>query len=380
MMGRMATTVAGAAAEDQAARVDTHLAVAALRILTGVAGLWALRLLRPWDFAGIGLERDRGVFGVELIDLFPQGSTALHLGTAVMVVALVAVTVGWHARLAAGVSLALGLWLYGMSFGIAGTTHIHHLLLLLAVLAASPCDARLAVRPRAGDGDAAAWAMLLVRLGIGLVYFFPGWAKLQIIGEWPGYLEDHIANHQALYSTAVEWVPPTALVTVMAWGAVAFEVSFVVLVFTRWRRPAVVGAICFHVATGLLMGIWFPLLVMILPALLLPMRLPEREPSLRFLPAGALVAGSILAGLTGTTAAWPAAHYPRFDHRPEGVEVTVAIATTDDGDRYRAGQVLLPHHAPAYWSKLEHTHDVDELDAAVAAKVGEPVTIEWENP
>lgn len=350
--------------ERQAVDVDREGgAFTALRALTGIAGLVALWLVRPWDFTGLGLER-RGVWGTELVDLFPQSWLAVRVGCWALAAALVALVAGWHSRAAAWVALVLGVWLYGMSAGLAGVTHLQHFLLLFAVL---------------GAARHPGWAMVAARIGVGSVYFFPGLAKLRVVADWPDILHAHIAKEQAVHATILDVVPPRPMVVAMALGAVLFELFLGVLLFTRWRRPAVAVALVFHCSTGLLMGIWFPAVVLILPAFLLPMPKPRGEVPLSLVPAGVLIVGMTVTGFAGQNYAWPVASYPKFDHAPGGTEVEEAIATTDDGDRFRVGQVLLPHHDPGYWGKLERTHPDSALDAAVEAKIGEPVTISWES-
>lgn len=381
MMRTMAVTVAGAAVPkaEERTRVDASLALAVLRVLTGAGTLYVFWLMRPWDFADLGLERHRMV-GAWLIDPLPDGHVAMNLGAVTFACVLVAVTVGWHTRIAAWMAFGLGFWMLGTPQGISGSVHVHHILVFLAIVAAGPSDSRLAVRPGRVNVQQANVAMAIGRAVVGMIYLFPGLAKLGVLHSWVyEFLPAHIDNAQSTFSPILPG-PPHALIPVLALGAVAFEVSFLVLVFTRFRVAAVASAICFHLTTGLTMTIWFVGLVIMLPAFLFPMetRPWKATPDRRFTVAGLLLVGTLLAGVTGTASAWPVAHYPKFAHQPEGTELQVLVATTRDGDRYRAGRVLLPRSSEGYWGKIERTQPAVDMDAAVERRLGEPVTLTWE--
>jgi hypothetical protein len=139
-------------------------------------------------------------------------------------------------------------WATGLTIPVLG----------LVVLAASPCDAVLALRPSpaAAEPWEYGWPLRLLQLFVAQPYLFSGWAKLVNAGPaWASaanmrawLLLSNQDDQLAVFTAPGLWIADRpALCLAMGVAALAFDLGFVAAVF--WRRARVVlvpAAVLFH--------------------------------------------------------------------------------------------------------------------------------------
>ncbi|BBZ30202.1 hypothetical protein MMAD_44970 [Mycolicibacterium madagascariense] len=175
--------------------------------------------------------------------------TALLIGWGVLLLAAIALMVGWHARVAALLVFVLlysfdrrGLYLYN-----AGDALI---VIIALVLALSSCGAALSLDQRRRTGSfwsaqtVAPWSVRLLQVQLSLIYVFAAQAKLSdrtwVDGSAMFYAW-HTDGKWAML-TAPDWVSSSAvLVNAISWGAVLIELAIAVLVWNRRCRPWVLA-------------------------------------------------------------------------------------------------------------------------------------------
>lgn len=122
------------------------------------------------------------------------------------------------------------------------------------------------------------WALTVLRLQVGLIYFFAGIAKIN--GDWLLLAEPLRRWLPALASTPVLGffflIPATAWL--MSWMGMLFDVGIVFfLASPRWRHLAYAAVVSFHLLTALLFPIGlFPWLMMFMALLFFPADWPLR--------------------------------------------------------------------------------------------------------
>lgn len=272
---------------------------------------------RPWRFAELPdvLRFPLRVFPVP--DLAPW---VVGAGAAVLLVVSVVAAVG--VRWAMLASVTLGWWVLGVPQMYGKVNHYHHLLWLGLLFAVLPLASALR------------WTWP----GVGLLYLFPGLAKL-------GNADDLVFGDEMLriitrQQQSQSWDPPfhfgVGVGQAMAVGTIVLEVGFVVLAFTRWRRWGALAAAGFHVSVYALTGIQFWSLLMVV----LLLALDRDRGRLDWQPvAVGLLALVALMGVSGRQG-WPFAPYPHF------------AESSDDSLRlevYDGGRVVdwLPHLSSA---------------------------------
>lgn len=334
--------------------------LALFRIVVGV-----LLLTSKDVYAGLAIARWPAALRVPpeglgpLLASLPITPTSVGLAVGAFVVAAVLGTVGLWARPAFAVVSVIGLYSIGVGQMGGAIWHTHHLLWFSALLAASPCADALALsawwRARAGESPPPrhrcyglplrlAWILLM------LIFFFPGLWKLRTSGlGW--IFSDNLRNQmQWKWLQMGGYLPPLRidrwprLCQVLAAAAVAFELSFPLLLLRRWSRPlAVAAALAFHFGTWLFMGIDFSLLwpcyvVFFDWTPVLGRGGGTTAPAVqrRLWPCAligcVLVAGNVAAGFAGQTRGWPFACYPTFQHRVgETMPALRLVALQPDG-------------------------------------------------
>ena len=278
------------------------------------------------------------VLGQLLVDL-PRDELTLRLMAAGLAISCFFGALGFMTRYAMVGVLAFGAYHLGVPQIFGKVDHNHHLLWIALVLAVSPCGDALSVDSwrRAPPAPSVRYGFPLraVWLLLGLVYFFPGFWKVRLVGlEWSSP-----SNMASLMWT--EWVArrgyePIVDIAQQAWmlrlGGVmtmVIEMGFVFLVF--WRRTrflAIAGGFAFHLGVGLTIGIWFTDLLLFYVVLIDWSPAPgalargvggtrtaadDGAPSL--IPAAvviALVSTVFLAGVDRAIDGWPVASYPDF--------------------------------------------------------------------
>jgi vitamin K-dependent gamma-carboxylase-like protein len=271
----------------------------------------------------------------------PINGTLATVAQLIVAFAALCAIAGVRARLCFAVLTVLGFYLFAVAQLAGHVWHDNHLLWFCALLAASPCADVLAVdatRPLATEGRAYAVPLLVVRLLLGAIYFFPGLHKLLTSGlAWA--LSDNLRNQlywkwaehgvvSGLRFDAYPWLLKTGGLFVLA-----FELSFGFLVlFRRTRTAAVVAGLVFHFLSYLVFRLLFASLWLCFVALVdwrpLARRLfpgagrkpadPPGAVSLRQLaPSIAvgvlLLAGALVQGARGQMRSYPFSCYPTFE-------------------------------------------------------------------
>lgn len=185
--------------------------------------------------------------------------------------------VGLFTRTSAFITSCCALYLLGIEELFGKIYHQYqHLVWFALLLAASPSGDALSIdavwtRWRcAARGESTATAsavgyalpLRFVWLLLGVIYFFPGLAKLRAGPEW--ILSDHLTYLMYWYWSKKHFVPwlridhYPVLCHAAALATIVFEISFIVCVFSRRLRPLLVaGGIVFHWMTAKYLGLVF---------------------------------------------------------------------------------------------------------------------------
>ncbi len=266
----------------------------------------------------------------------------------------------------------LGALLLGSAQLVGPTVHNMHLLWFVGLLALSPAgrvaslDAYLARRTsgpfESTSAGAARPALLFARMLLATVYFFPGaWKLLSAGTAWASAERLIPLFHSKWYQ--FNFVPVFRidhyphLLEAGAWGILALELSFPVLIWsTMGRWLALIGGLSFHLVSAQLLGIRFMPLWLCYGVLIDWPRvidwITDAEPSsdraaasestnpsepaksneqpgivrrLSELPAVgwlglAILVGQCVQGVRGQMQSWPVACYPTF-HRPVSASI-----------------------------------------------------------
>jgi hypothetical protein len=297
----------------------------------------------------------------------PIGGVLATTAQVVIAFAALCAIAGMRARLCFAVLAVAGYYLYAIAQLAGHVWHDMHLLWFCALLAASPCADVLAVEarhPLATAGSAYALPLLVVRLLLAAIYFFPGLHKLGTSGlAWA--LSDNL-RHQLYWKWAEHGALPGWRVDRHPWilhagglFVLAFELSFVVLVlFRRTRAAAALAGLLFHLLSQLIFSIPFASLWLCYVALIDPRRVlrllstsahgegdgphegisfhapaPRRaQPGLAAVGA-LLLLGAVVQGARGQTESYPFACYPTFEWIAGSDMPDLLIAVVDDGRR-----------------------------------------------
>jgi hypothetical protein len=184
-----------------------------------------------------------GVFAIWTSD------RALLIGWAVLLVSSVALTIGWHSRLAALTVFVLILsfehrdpWVWN-----SGDVAVRIEALFLAV---SPCGTALSLDQRRSTGkfwsaqQRPQWPVRLFQLQLSLIYLASVQAKLNG-GAWPqGTAVSYALRlHDMLLLPIPHWLSSNALLmNAVTWSTLAVELSVAILVWNRRLRPWVLAA------------------------------------------------------------------------------------------------------------------------------------------
>jgi hypothetical protein len=278
-----------------------------------------------------------------------------YLGAIHWVLRITAVTcsVGLFTRTSLSLLLASSFVLFGAAQLTGTVTHNMQLLWMMALLLAGPHELGLSVdtwlrkrpqlRPLASrEATSTLWG---ARLLIACIYLFPGVAKLRVSGlQWA--FSDNLINQMRLKwfmeGGRVPW-PRIDLWPELVHSAgiavLAFELGFVLLIWSRWgRRVAVAGGLIFHWAMAHFLyvhfvGLWGCYVVFWDG----PPARDQRQPPSRartwwpLLTTIVLAVPTIVQGLRGQTQSWPFACYPDFAHRPAShiTDLAIDVQLTD---------------------------------------------------
>ncbi len=242
---------------------------------------WLLYVIFSTDFLGlVDIPADLRVApsGLEsLLPLIPIDAPWVIMVRRVALLACTMALVGKFTRVSAWLACLCALYLLGLPelFGKIYRQH-QHLVWFAALLAAARSGDALSIdavvsRWRRVDRGASkpprpsvAYALPLrfVWLLIGVIYLFPGLAKLAAGPEW--FLSDNVKYLMYSYWSAKDFVPGfrldhyPLLYQSGALATIVFETTFILCVFSaRLRWVAVVGGVLFHFVTAAYLGLVF---------------------------------------------------------------------------------------------------------------------------
>ena len=213
-----------------------------------------------------------------ILDVLPINETWATIACALLLVFSFTAMIGFFTRTSAWITVITGVYALGIPELFGKVDHYHHLVWFPAILAASRCgdvfsvDAIFGAWRRADHGitdppeasNAYALPLRFVWLLMGIMYFFPGFAKLWICGfDWA--LSENIKFMMYdKWDYPDGWMPffridqYPVLYKLGGLATIVFEVSFLFLIFfPRLRFLAVAGGFAFHTMTELFLRISF---------------------------------------------------------------------------------------------------------------------------
>lgn len=216
--------------------------------------VWTLGLLSDvrqiFDDQGVLPRFTLTSFQWSVFQLWP-GTTALLIGWVLLLLAAIALTVGWHSRPAAVLVFVLlySFWRRGTYVYNSGDAIV---VIIGLVLALSACGAALSLDQRGRTGSfwsaraMAPWPIRLLQVQVTVIYLSSVQAKLSTGRTWADGSAVFYAWHTDGMWAAVpvpEWLSTNAiLVNAVTWTALLTELSIAVLVWNRRCRPWVLAA------------------------------------------------------------------------------------------------------------------------------------------
>ena len=253
--------------------------------------LWTLSLYPDLhDFfgtAGIAPHQSGDTWGVFAI--WP-GSAALSIGWAVLLIAAVMLTVGWHSRLAAFLVFVLVVSFERRTSFVFnagdGLIRIEALFLMVSSCgAALSLDRRRVGKPFWSAESQAPWAVRLMQVQLSLIYVSS--VLLKMTGDaWPHGTAVSYALRldDMLILPAPQWLSTDALLMNLAtWATLALELAIGVLVWRRRLTPWLLGAgVAMHgtIMIGINVGFFTPAMFVLYLAFVPPERV-RRIPHVR---------------------------------------------------------------------------------------------------
>ncbi len=219
-------------------------------VFGAVAVAWALSLLPDlYDFFGEDGVAPRPTHWAYEWGFFEfwTSDNALLIGWVVLLLAAIALTVGWHSRLAAVVVFVLiqsflqrSRWVFNGGDALVSIE--------VMILALCSCGAALSLDQRRRTGSfwsaqtRATWPIRLMQVQLSLIYLVNVQAKLSGPTWVDGSAVSYAWRNWALFSVP-EWLTANAiLVNVATWGTILIELAIAILVWNRRCRPWVLAA------------------------------------------------------------------------------------------------------------------------------------------
>jgi hypothetical protein len=325
-------------------RPASAVSLALFRIVTGVAVIGSVALHQPVAFSRLPRTLRVMPRGAQLLyGVVDPRTPVVVFATTALVIAAIMMTIGLWTRWSVIATGVLGVYVLGVPQIYGKVSHYHHVVWFCFALALAPAGAAWSVDawrrrddPLPKRSAQYGFSLAIAGLTIGLIYLYPGLAKLRTAGlHWA--FSDNLRNIVYMKATlGRNWHPIldiTAHPLVYQLGALAvmaLEVTFVVLLLTRRLAPvAVIGGLAFHAMTYLTLRISFWSLILgyvvfvdwVLPQRSQPVaRTGTARPPRAALYCGvaflALLSAVDLAVFTpriGTVeSGWPIAAYPSF--------------------------------------------------------------------
>jgi len=238
--------------------LEPTYALGLARMAFGVLAVaWTVSLLadlhRLFGPHGVVPSHRLGEFQWSVFEIW-SGNFALTVGWCVLLVSAIALTVGWHSRLAAVLVFVLMFSFHRENPWIVGGGDV--LLRIEALLfALSPCGSALSLDQRRLTGSfssaqmRAVWPIRLMQLQLSLIYL--GTVQFKISGET--WLQGTAVSYALRLTDMMllptpEWVTANALLmNVATWATLALEFAIGILVWNRRCRPWVLaGGVLMH--------------------------------------------------------------------------------------------------------------------------------------
>ncbi|RAV11018.1 hypothetical protein DQP55_14890 [Mycolicibacterium sp. GF69] len=256
-----------------------------------VVVVWTLALLPDLGTVfgehGVSPEHPRVDFQWSVFEVWP-GDTALHIGWALLLAAAVAMTVGWHSRVAAVLVFVLI-----QSFVRRGAHYFNAgdsiLVVTALILVLSSCGSALSLDQRRRTGSffsaetRSVWPVRLLQIQLSIIYLATAQAKLAGKPWVEGsavYYAWRTDGRWALLS-APEWLSTNAiLVNVLTWGTLLIELALAVLVWSRrWRFWVLMAGVLMHLTIMVNLNVaFFSLAMFVLYLAFVPWEVLERLP------------------------------------------------------------------------------------------------------
>jgi hypothetical protein len=308
----------------------------------------------------------------------PIDPAAAHIAVVLLIVCCIAASIGLFTRASAIMVTLLATYVFGLRELFGSVNHVNnHLVWFAAMLAVSPCADVLSMDKiiesrRKGKSGAVAGSfnsriyslpLRLVWILMGIIYFFPGFWKLNMVGlKWA--FSDNIQRliYKAVFMSGGQWHPIfpidryPMLCELGALGVMFFEISFIALIFVPALRLYVAAAgLMFHTMTHWFLNIHFTVLQCSYAAFV-DWHGMCRRLGKNFLPRGwtqppsqtvspkvsqilpvlivglSIIAANVWYGVRKNHFAWPFACYPIFDRiPPDTLKVLTIEAYDKDG-------------------------------------------------
>jgi hypothetical protein len=245
-------------------------ALGLVRMVFGVVTVaWTLALLpdlyRVLGEHGVAPQYPRLDYQWTVFEIWP-GDTALLIGWVLLLVSALAMTVGWHSRLAAVLVFVL-IYSFLRRGALIFNAGDALLTVIALVLALSCCGAALSLDQRRRTGSfwsaqtLAPWPIRLMQVQVSLIYLVSVQAKLSGKSWADGSAASYTWRTDGKWALlpAPEWLSANAiLVNAATWGTMLIELAIAVLVWNRRCRPWVLAAgVVLHVTMMVTMAIGF---------------------------------------------------------------------------------------------------------------------------
>jgi hypothetical protein len=224
--------------------------VALVRIIIGV--VTAVRAVEAWRIMARVFAP--GLLRLPYVSWLPEPSlTLIALLTLTWFAGAIAFCLGWHTRIAGSLLFAT----MSVTLLLDQQTYSNHLyLLVLVVLLLTLADAGAALsldaRRKGPRSEVPAWPVLLLKLQVSIVYGFSAIAKIT-----PVYLSGLVIainlRKSGPLSIPMEWRTPGIMSTLAVFSVATEAFLAVALWLPRWRWPAAIIGIGFHVTLVLLL-------------------------------------------------------------------------------------------------------------------------------
>ncbi|MCT7657400.1 HTTM domain-containing protein [Mycobacterium deserti] len=241
-----------------------------VRIVSGIAVVvWTLTLLpdlfEVFGEEGVAPQPSRLDYQWTVLEIW-RGDTALSISWALLLVSALALTVGWHSRVAAVLMFVLlqsfvrrGVYIVNAGDAI--------LIIVALILALCSCGAALSLDQRRRTGSfwsaqtRSVWPVRLLQVQLSVIYLVSVQAKLTGKTWLEGSAVFYAWRSDGRWATwpAPEWLASNAIaVNALTWATLLIELALAVLVWNRrLRLPVLIAGVVMHLAIMINLNIAF---------------------------------------------------------------------------------------------------------------------------